>query len=68
MYFPQEIFKNILNINTQQITFNRKIKLFSKIHKELLKMHPGESYKCEISYYILAKIDGMPDLVAIIDL
>ena len=29
MYFPEEIFKYILEINTTQLLFNRKLKLFS---------------------------------------
>lgn len=65
MYFPEEIFKHILEINTTQLLFTRKLKLFKPIHKQMLKMHPGFDYQSEISYYILAKIDGMPDLVRI---
>ena len=65
MYFPDDIFKTILNINTMQIMFQRKMTLFKPIHRELMNMHPGDNYRAEISYYILAKIDGMPDLVSI---
>jgi len=65
MYLPEEIFKYILEINTIQLLFTRKSKLFKPIHNEMLKMHPGLDYQSEISYYILAKIDGMPDLVRI---
>jgi len=65
MYFPEEIFKYILQINTTQLLFNRKLKLFKPVHNQILAMHPGVDYESEISYYILAKIDGMPDLVRI---
>lgn len=68
IYLPEPIFKIILSINTE--TYNEARvknikKMLTSVHEQLIEWYPGDDYTSEVGFYILAKIDGMPDLINI---
>ena len=68
IYLPDPIFKIILSINTEtynEVRVKNIKKMLKYVHNQLIGWYPGDDYTCEIGFYILAKIDGMPDLISI---